>query len=126
MSKVVLDASALLAFLSEEPGADVVEPYFGNAYLSSVNFSEVLSVLTLIGLNIDEAKKMITPLVHIVDFDENQAVEAATLRKLTKSHGLSLGDRACLALAKQLKKPVLTADKVWNKLNLGIKIQLIR
>ncbi len=126
MSKVVLDASALLAFLNEEPGADIVRPYLDSAYLSTVNYTEVLSTLIYRGVDQKAAEAALFPLVKLVDFDVEQAAFSARLRPLTKAYGLSLGDRACLALAHQLKKPVLTADKVWQNLDVGVEIQVIR
>ena len=63
---------------------------------------------------------------HIIEFDQEQAIIAASFDKITKKYGLSLGDRACLALAKHKKLPVLTADKIWKKFDLGLKVQLIR
>lgn len=126
MSKVVFDSSALLAFLSEEPGASVVEPYLGRAYLSSVNLAEVLSVLSLTGWSVKDAKQLVMPLIQVVHFDDEQAAFTANLRALSKPYGLSLGDRACLALADKLKVPVLTADKIWQKLDLSLEIRLIR
>jgi PIN domain nuclease of toxin-antitoxin system len=63
---------------------------------------------------------------HIIEFDAEQAIIAASFDSLTRKYGLSLGDRACLALAKSKNLPVLTADKVWKELDLGVKIRLIR
>ncbi len=71
-------------------------------------------------------KAALLPLVDLIHFDVKQAEFCGKLRPLTKAFGLSLGDRACLALAHHLKKPVLTADKIWQKLDIDIEIQLIR
>jgi len=101
------------------------------AIISTVNFAEVISVVNreLFKSEADriEGLKLITDtLPQIIDFDVNQAIISGELDSITKKYGLSLGDRACLALAKYKNIPVLTADKTWSKLNLGIKIKLIR
>ncbi len=128
MTRVVLDTSALLALLQQEKGSDQVAQHLPNAMMSSVNFSEVIAVLISTGIPEKEAKALITDIVkHIVPFDTEQAYLAATLRATTKHCGLSLGDRACLALAQLYKITALTADKIWSKLPLQhIKITVIR
>jgi len=125
---IVLDASALLALLNEEPGCRAVEAVLPGAMMSAVNISEVIAVLISIGIAIEEAEQIVLEMLeHIVPFDSEQACMAASLRKHTKSLGLSLGDRACLSLAKIKKLPVLTADKIWHKLHIeGVQVQLIR
>lgn len=126
--KVVLDASALLALLNEETGHHDVEKALPHAIMSSVNLTEAVSVLTDIGVSQEDAESMTLDIIQdIIPFDQSQALIAASLRKQTKSHGLSLGDRACLALAKSLHATVLTADKIWGRLNLtGVQIKVIR
>ena len=126
MSKVVLDSSAVIAFLFAEAGAESVRSYLGHAYLSTVNLVEVLSVATDRGFDADKIQASLVPLVELIHFDVKQAAFCGELRPLTKAFGLSLGDRACLALAHHLKKPVLTADKIWQNLELNIEINLIR
>ncbi len=127
MSKVILDASAFLAFLLEETGVEVVKEYLIDACISTVNVAEILSTLCRQGLKITEAQNIIQMLVHDVrDFDMQQALLAAELSHETKKHGLSLGDRACLALALKTKYPVITADKIWGKLKLDCEIIVIR
>lgn len=127
MTKIVFDASAVLALLQQEKGAEVAEQYLPNATISAVNFSEVVTVLTDIGMPILEAEETTVGIMkNVFAFDTQQAIIAADFRKITKSLGLSFGDRACLALAKQKNWPVLTADKAWGKLDHGIKIILIR
>ncbi len=125
---VVLDASALLALLNEEAGHHAVEKILSKAIMSAVNVSEVITVLANIGIAQDEAERITLEMIeHIIPFDVEQACVAASLRKNTKSYGLSLGDRACLGLAKLQKLPVVTADKVWSKVHIdGVKIQVIR
>ena len=95
--------------------------------MSAVNISEVLAILTEIEIDQEEAGNIVNELVKdIVSFDQSHALTAALLRKQTKKLGLSLGDRSCLALAKLHRLPVLTADKTWSKLDIGVKILLIR
>lgn len=127
MNKVVMDASAVLALLNEEPGCEVVEKYLPDAVLSAVNLSEVLAMLSKIDLAAKEAEEMLTRLIkEIVPFDQKQAAIAASMKKNTKAQGLSLGDRACLALAKLENLPALTADRAWIKAEHQIKIILVR
>ena len=129
-TKIVLDASSVIALINREKGCEIVEKYLEEAIISTVNFAEVISVVNreLFKSEADriEGLKLITDtLPQIIDFDINQAIISGELDSITKKYGLSLGDRACLALAKYKNIPVLTADKTWSKLNLGIKIKLI-
>jgi ribonuclease VapC len=127
MNKVIFDASAVIALLNQERGHEIVAQYLEKAVMSTVNLSEVLAVF----IDTDTPKEVLQSslqelIKEIIPFDEQQALVTASLRKITKAHGLSLGDRACLALASQLKLPVLTADKAWSKISLPLKIILIR
>lgn len=129
VSKVVLDASALLALMNAEPGADrVIHALLeSECVLLSVNLTEVLTRLIDRGASAQEAADRIqTTGLTIVAFDQTLAVAAAKLRTATRPQGLSLGDRACLALAQQLGTPALTADRAWRGLDLGIEIEMIR
>mgnify|MGYP003402393848 CR=1 FL=1 len=128
MNKVVLDASALLALIKNEPGAQIVEAFLGNIIMSSVNLAEVGSVLIDCGMTAEECEECIEPFIDsIVPFDTDQAFIVASLKKLTKHKGLSLGDRACIALGIKSKAKIYTADKVWAELNIkGADIGLIR
>jgi len=127
MSKVVVDASALLALIKNESGAKVVEELLGNIVMSSVNTSEVVSILLDSEMSPKEAEEVIEPFISsIVPFDFKQSIECAALKKGTKHLGLSLGDRACINLGIQLGLPVYTADKIWAKLKLDCKIILVR
>ena len=106
MTKIVLDASAVLAMLNQEPGHEVVEKYLPQGIISTVNLSEVVAVLTEIGMSMDEAENITRELIkEIIDFDHPQALTAASLKKTTRSKGLSLGDRACLALGESHQSP---------------------
>lgn len=120
MIKNILDASAILAVLNGEPGEKKVIPILAESAISSVNLTEVAAKLFETGM--DEASARLAVAVlgigEIVSFTEDLAWEAARLRPLTKQYGLSLGDRACLALAVKLKVPAVTADKEWSKLKL--------
>jgi|HubBroStandDraft_1064217.scaffolds.fasta_scaffold00507_20 ribonuclease VapC len=128
MSRVVLDASAVLAVLNNEPGADRLTPeLLSNATCSTVNLAEVQTKLVSAGGNPDEAwEDTISPIREVAPFTEEQARVAGSLVAQTRALGLSLGDRACLALGLALKAPVYTADKSWKKLKLGVRIHVIR
>lgn len=122
----MLDASALLAVVHQESGAGVVLNV-RHRVVSAVNLAEVATKLLDRGFPEAEAWQSAMDLVQeIVDFDLEQSRMTAALRPLTRACGLSLGDRACIALAQSLKLPVLTADKAWARLKLGIKIEVIR
>lgn len=126
-NKIVFDSSAILALLNEEAGKEVVSENLDRAVVSTVNIVEVATVLIRKGLNSGEIFNLLKEtFLHIEDFDLEQSVIAASIDEVTKHQGLSLGDRACLALAKSKNLPVLTADKVWKGLKLKINIQLIR
>jgi ribonuclease VapC len=124
---IVLDASALLTIVKKERGADIVEATFGDAAISVVNLTEVISKVWDWNLDADKYVRNLAALpLEFVDFNFARAAQAGHLRPSTRNLGLSLGDRACLALAIERDCPVLTADRTWAKLNIGIPIQLIR
>lgn len=124
---VVIDASAVLAMLNGELGTERIEDIPVGGLISATNFSEVLSKLVDVGLDGDAAIGAFDALMlTVVPVDAAQAQYAGLLRRQTREHGLSLGDRACLALAATREFPAVTADRVWAKLNLGIKIKVIR
>jgi PIN domain nuclease of toxin-antitoxin system len=120
MIKNILDASAVLAVLGGERGEKKVIPILGESAISSVNLSEVLAKLLESGMDETSARLAVAVLGigEIIDFTEDLAWEAARLRPLTRQYGLSLGDRACIALAIKLNVPAVTADKEWSKLKL--------
>ena len=123
----VLDASALLAFLHGERGGDLVERELEHAVISSVNWSEVVYTSLSHGVSVDGLREDLEALgLSIEPFTVEDAERAAMLRPQAQPLGLSLGDRACLALALRLGLPILTADRVWQKLELGLRIELIR
>lgn len=129
----VLDASALLAYLHGEPGAAAVsQALTAGAAIGAVNWAEVLSKLAEVGQDPDRVTRdlasqgLLGSALMIHALDESMAREIARLRPLTRSRGLSLGDRACLALGRLLGLPVLTADGGWEKLSVGVKVRAIR
>lgn len=127
MSKVVLDASAVLALLNSEPGSEPVVDVLGNAIISSVNYSEVVAKLAEAGMPEEAVQEALECLnLEVVSFDTSHAICAGMLRPQTRRIGLSFGDRACLALGICQRLPVLTADSEWRKLALDVKIVLIR
>ncbi|MFZ0963228.1 MAG: type II toxin-antitoxin system VapC family toxin [Terriglobia bacterium] len=127
MSKVVLDASAVLALLNQEPGWQNLPPeLLREAVASTVNLAEVQAKLVREGGDPDEAWELAcAPISEAELFTSEQAKAAGTLVKRTRPLGLSLGDRACLALALALGAPVYTTDKEWKKLKLHIPIHVL-
>ncbi|RKZ39466.1 MAG: VapC toxin family PIN domain ribonuclease [Gammaproteobacteria bacterium] len=125
-SEVILDSSALLALIYQEPGADIVAKEKSVA-ISTVNLTEVVTKLIENGLlETDIQDTLATLNLTIVPYDEEIAYEAGRLRTLTRKQGLSLGDRACLATALIRGVPVLTADRIWLQANVEVEIKCIR
>lgn len=122
---VVLDASALIAFLRGERGGEPVEPLLPEAVISAVNWSEILQVLAEFDVSHEQVRAAL-PMVEVVAFSEPQAAVTADLRERTRSFGLSFADRACLSLAMLRDGVVYTADRAWADLDLGVEIRLIR
>lgn len=124
---IALDASALLAFLFAEPGHEQVAVHLPASCLSSVNLAEVASRFALDGHDPREVCKRIAKSpIEIVPFGAGDAAIAAALVPVTQPHGLSLGDRACLALAMARAIPALTADRAWSALRLPVPVRLVR
>ena len=128
MNRLVLDASALLAVLNQEPGSEKLTPeLLSGATISAVNLAEVHSKLVSRGLRPDQAwEATLSPVREAAPFTSEHAKRVGDLVARTRALGLSLGDRACLALGLALKLPVYTADKSWKKLKLGVRIHIIR
>ncbi len=124
---VVLDSSAVLALLFGEPGGDRVAPFVGESVLSAVNLSEIIAKLIESGYRDDEAARAVDGfLPSVMPLDVALAIDTGTLRRETRQQGLSLGDRACLALARREGARVLTADRAWTDLDIGVEIEVIR
>jgi len=128
MNRIVLDASAILAVISGEPGAEKLTPdLLARAVGGTVNLAEVQTKLVSRGWTSAQAWEDATsPVREMLPFDEEQAKIAGDLVTQTRPLGLSLGDRACLALGIALKVPVYTAEKAWKKLRVGVRIHVIR
>jgi len=127
-AQVVLDASALLAVVFEEAGCEKVIPLLDAASISAVNYSEVLAKQIQRGADLNLVVEGLRALsLETISWDADLAERAADLSPLGWTHGISFGDRACLATARRLKRTVLTAERAWRKLpKLGIDIQFIR
>jgi ribonuclease VapC len=128
VNKVVLDASALLALLNNEPGSEALTPeLLSDATSSTVNLAEVQTKLVSEGGDPDEAwEDTLSPIREAAPFTDTQAKIAGDLVAQTRRLGLSLGDRACLALGIELKAPIYTADRSWKTLKLSVRIHVIR
>lgn len=127
MAKVVLDSSAILALLNGEPGAAIVEATLSEALVSTVNYAEVFSKLIECGVAAADAQNALKFVeAGTIVFDIGLARETGVLRAETASRGLSLGDRACLALAREQGIPALTTDRIWKNAVADIDVQLIR
>jgi ribonuclease VapC len=127
MAKMVLDSSALIAFLSGEPGAQSAAESIPGALLCSVNLAEIFAVLMRRGETNARVRTIVAlSQIEIVAFDAGLAEACGALVSRTRQHGLSLADCACLALGEREKLPVLTADRAWKEINLGLDVRLIR
>jgi len=129
MTSCVIDTSAVFIDLQNEVGAAEARKWLRDAAISSVNLHEIVAKAIDKGASPDQAKELIEKMrltVHAHDAED--AVESGLLRTATKGKGLSLGDRACLALAKKLNLPAVTADRAWAELadDLGVEIVLVR
>ncbi len=126
MSEAVLDSSAVLALIFNEQGAEKVQTTLPDALLSAVNLAEIITKLVDKGLPAEVARAAVEILgAEIVDFDAEHAYLTGQLRTATRSAGLSLGDRACLALAAKRNLPAMTADRAWGRLE-NFDVILIR
>jgi PIN domain nuclease of toxin-antitoxin system len=127
MTGVVLDSSAVLAIINGEPGAERVIEILDGALLSAVNHAEIMTKLAERGIGRDVARSTVLNIgVQIIEFGIDLADRTGELRRQTRRLGLSLADRACLALAEREGVPAVTADKKWAMLDIGIKVSLIR
>jgi PIN domain nuclease of toxin-antitoxin system len=123
----VLDASALLVVLHGEPGTAVVEPLLDGAQVSAVNWSEVVQKAAARGVDVGGLRDDVEALgVRVAIFDADAAEATAELWAATRDSGRSLGDRACLALARALGMTAVTADAAWADVDVGVTVQLVR
>ena len=128
MTDFVLDASAILTYLHEEPGKDLVaEVLVRDCIASAVNLAAVASKLFDQGMPLGDIREAIVNLQLSIDpFGSEAAVASAALRTRTRPAGLSLADRACIELAERLALPVVTADRVWATLGLQVPVIIAR
>jgi ribonuclease VapC len=123
----VLDASALLALLQEEPGASRIEPLLDGALVSAVNWSEVLQKSMARAVDVAGMAEDLGALgVQIQPFAEKDAEAAARIWVNARRAGLAMGDRACLALAERSGGTAVTTDRAWKRLDIGIQILVVR
>lgn len=127
MTRYVIDSSAVLANIAGEPGAEIVQTEGKDAMISAVNFAEIITKLIEFGLSPDEARFAAERGgFEIIPVDQQRASLAGMLHAKTRRTGVSLGDRFCLALAQETGHPVLTSDRRWATLDLGVEVVLIR
>ena len=127
MSKYVLDASALLALLNNEAGAQRVRDILPESVIGAVNVCETIGKLASAGMSLSDARHSVELTdLEVISFDSDCAYKAGALILETKRLGLSLGDRACLALGLILNNTVVTAERLWTKLKLDISVEVIR
>ncbi|MEN8196879.1 MAG: type II toxin-antitoxin system VapC family toxin [Pseudomonadota bacterium] len=127
MSRVLFDASAILAVLRGEPGRETVAGHASAWAISAVNAAEVAAKLVDGGMPDHEVRTTFDNLaLEIIPFDAETALVSGLMRAATRHKGLSLGDRACLAQGRISGEPVLTTDKAWDSLDLGVEIRVVR
>lgn len=127
-STIVLDSSAVIALLRDEPGAAIVADHVGSAAISAVNLQEVVKALRLRGVDILAIDEILRELrLDLHPHDRDDAIAAGCLVEATQQYGSGLGDRSCMALAMKLGVPALTTDRDWEKVAVeGLSISLIR
>ncbi len=127
MSRVVVDASALLAILCREPEASASSERVFGSLISTVNLAEVYSKTREKGIEEEAIEWVVTGLqIEAVAFDDEMARITGGLRESTRSLGLSLGDRACLALGIRESLPVLTKDRKWQDADVGVEVEILK
>jgi ribonuclease VapC len=129
MTLAFLDASAVIALLNGEPGAEEVEGVLATAAIGAVNIAEIVSHYTFLGAPLGDIQSMINTLpMTIIAADKDLSWEAGALRAITSKKGLSLGDRFCLALAKRLDVTAYTTEHVWPEIAdaAEVKVMVIR
>ena len=124
---IVLDASALLAYLMDEPGSNVVDGMLAESFMSSVNWAEVVQKSITAGVEVDGITADLQSLgLKIEPFTAEDGETAGRLWEQTRNAGLSLGDRACLSLGLRTGLPVMTCDRAWAALKLSLDVQVLR
>ena len=126
MSSFIYDTSAVMAYLNEEQGGELVSAaLLRPGFMSDVNFAELVTKLSDSGMPEDEIRDTLGPLNFAnVQFGSEAAYVAGLLRPPTKAAGLSLGDRACLALGILKGLPVLTSDQAWRRVPIEIPVEI--
>jgi len=129
-NSAVLDASAVLAYLQAEKGSEQVERLLteeGDVIISAANYAEVVSKLCDVGMPESKIQVVLENLeLRVMPVDEEQALLIGLLRIKTKKFGLSLGDRACIALGESLNLSIFTTDKQWDNIDSCVKITQLR
>jgi PIN domain nuclease of toxin-antitoxin system len=127
MTETVLDASAIIAIFKQEPGWERVVPLLEAARISAVNLTEVATLLARMDKSYREVVEHLDGLqLTVMDFDRSRAIAAGLIEPRTRHRGLSLGDRACLALGIELGMPVVTCDRAWRDLDVGVEVRMFR
>jgi PIN domain nuclease of toxin-antitoxin system len=125
-NKILLDTSALIALLNQEPGCKMVEEILVNSAISSVNLCELISILAKHNLLESEIEAITSDVVpEIIPFCKDIAIKAGKLTKISSQYGLSLGDRACIATAEYCGMDVYSTDKIWSKLDDKVQINIV-
>lgn len=130
MKEYVWDASAILVWLKQEPGVERLENLLASAdghLVSAVNLAEVAGWFDERGMPTERIREMLRELdIDVVPFDFDDALTSGLLRTTTRPLGLSLGDRACIATARRRRAVVVTADREWLKVDLGVGVECLR
>lgn len=126
--KYVLDSTALIALIGSEPGSDKIAAVLDQSTMSAVNFTETIHKLVQRGSDPSTVERLLAQLqINITDWTEDLSYRSADFAALGRSHGLSLGDRACLTLAKFLHATAVTSDRAWREAShLGVRIEIFR
>jgi PIN domain nuclease of toxin-antitoxin system len=124
--KTIFDTSAFLAIINNEPGSEIAQQHISSAGMSTINIAEVITYLVRNGYTDNTNLQRIINLIKPIPLETTIAIAAGKMVSITKTLGLSLGDRACLATAQSLQRPVYTADKKWSEIAKQIGVQVIQ
>jgi ribonuclease VapC len=124
----VFDATALIALVESEPGYQRVQELVGRSTISAINVAEAVNKFVERGSALDAVQNSLRRLeLLVVDWSEEMAYQSAEFTRFNQSHGLSLGDRACLTLARRLHATAVTSDRTWKRIpSLGVPIMIFR